>query len=205
MMIKYSINQIRKIMKRLSFFLIIGLFIHSALLAQTENPDSKTLTKEEKKAMKMAKKEEEARKRNEALLRYKAIAENKTWVLEAHTVFEKGGQSFPMNPSINFVSVEGEETTIQLSFNGILGWNGVGGITLEGKTTKYEVSDSKNTITITMTAIGSGMGPVDLLVTVGSDGNGRATISGNWGNRITFAGNFVSFEDSNVYKGTPSY
>ena len=191
--------------KKLGSLLIVVLLIINTGWAQTENPDSKNLSKEEKKALKLAKKEEDARKREEALVNYQAIAENKMWVLEAHTVFEKGGRSFPMNPSVNFVSVEDDETTIQLSFNGILGWNGVGGITLEGKTTKYEVSESKNAITITMTAIGSGMGPVDLLVTVGSDGSGRATASGNWGERITFAGNFVSFEDSNVYKGTPRY
>jgi len=192
-------------MKSFSLFLIIGLISCTGLFAQTENPDSRNLTREEKKALKMAKKEEEARKREEALVRYRTIAQDKNWVLEAHTVFEKGGQSFMMNPSINFVSVIGDETTIQLSFNGIIGWNGVGGITLEGNTTKYEVNETKNSITITLTAIGSGMGPADLLVTVGSDGNGRATISGNWGQRITFAGNFMASEDSRVYKGTPTY
>lgn len=192
-------------MKKFSLFLVIGFFSCTILFAQTENPDSRNLTKEEKKALKLAKKEEEARKREEALARFLSIAQDKQWVLEAHTVFEKGGRSFPMNPTTNFVSVIGDETTIQLSFNGIVGWNGVGGITLEGKTTKYEVSESKNGITITMTAIGSGMGPADLLVTIGSDGNGRATISGNWGQRITFSGNFVASEDSRVYKGTPTY
>lgn len=192
-------------MKRISLFLIVGLFSCTALFAQTGNPDSKNLTKEEKKALKLAKKEEEARKREEALAYFKSLAQDKNWVLEAHTVFEKGGRSFPMNPSINFVSAIGDETTIQLSFNGIIGWNGVGGITLEGKTTKYDVSESKNAITITLTAIGSGMGPADLLVTIGADGNGRATISGNWGQRITFAGSFVNSEDSRVYKGSPTY
>jgi hypothetical protein len=191
--------------KKLGSLLIVVLLVSNTGWAQTENPDSKNLTKEEKKALKLAKKDDEARKREEALVNYQTIAENKMWVLEAHTVFEKGGRSFPMNPSVNFVSVEGDVTTIQLSFNGILGWNGVGGITLEGKTTKYVVSESKNSITITMTALGSGMGPVDLLVTIGSDGSGRATASGNWGERITFAGNFVDFGDSNVYKGTPRY
>lgn len=191
--------------KKLGTLLIVVLLASNTGWAQAENPDSKNLTKEEKKAMKLAKKEEEARKREETLVRNKAIAENKNWVLEAHTVFEKGGQSFQMNPSINFVSVKGDEATIQLSFDGIIGWNGVGGITLEGKTTKYQVNDSKNSFTITMTALGSGMGPVDFLVTVGADGNGRATLSGNWGQRITFAGNFVSFEDSKIYKGSPTY
>lgn len=192
-------------MKRLSLFLVIGLFSCTILLAQTENPDSKNLTKEEKKALKLAKKEEEARKREEALTQYQSLAQDRHWVLEAHTVFAKGGRSFPMNPSINFVSVIGDEATIQLSFDGIIGWNGVGGITLEGKTTKYEVSESKNAITITLTAIGSGMGPADLLVTISPDGNGRATVSGNWGQRITFSGNFVPSEESRVYKGTPTY
>jgi hypothetical protein len=173
--------------------------------AQTENPDNKNLTKEEKKAMRKAKKEEDKRKREEALKSFEKYAEMRAWVVEAHTVFDKQGQSYQMDPSINFVGVSNEETTVQLSFTGLMGWNGVGGVTLEGKIGKYEYSSDGKSVTITMSAMGSGLGIVDIFLSVTGDGNGRATVSGNWGDRITFQGKFVSLEDSSIYKGTTTY
>jgi len=178
---------------------------YGAVWAQTENPDTKKLSKEERKALREAKKAEEARQKEIVFELNKDIANNKSWVIEAHTVFPKGGGSIPMDPTINFVSTREDETTIQLSFNGLVGWNGVGGITLDGKISKYEVNESKNAINIRMTAIGPGMGPVDLMATVDINGNGRVTVSGNWGERITFSGNFVSFGNSRIFKGTPTY
>jgi hypothetical protein len=192
-------------MKQLILFIMLSMFLCLPGFAQVENPDMQNLSKEEKKAMRKAQKEAEKRKRSENLELYEAIAEDKSWVIEAHTVFEKGGRSFPMNPTTNFVSVVEEETTIQLSFNGIAGWNGVGGITLEGNITKYQVQQTKNSINITMNAMGPGLGPVDLFARIGPNGNGRVTISGNWGERITFSGDYVAYENSRVYKGTPTY
>jgi hypothetical protein len=192
-------------MKHIIIILIFGILADLTLYGQTENPDTKTPSKEEKKALRKAQKEEEKRKLTENLEKMKVLAENRSWVIEAHTVFEKGGRSFQMNPTINFVSVLEEEVTIQLSFNGIAGWNGVGGITLEGKIQKYQLQESKNSFNISMTAMGSALGPVDLLATISPSGNGRVTISGNWGDRITFAGDYVAYGESTVYKGTPTY
>ena len=188
--------------------MIILLFISvsgTVVLAQTENPDTKELTKEEKKALKKAKKEEQKLQREEALNNFEIYANNRQWVLEAYMVFDKAGQSYSMDPNINFVGADKEQATIQLSFNGIMGWNGVGGITQDGKIGTYTITKSKSVITIRMTAMGSGMGPVDILLTVSGDGIGSATVSGNWGDRITFKGKFVPLSESSVYKGTPTY
>jgi hypothetical protein len=188
--------------------LVLIVFLISIVFsgqAQTENPDTKNLSKEEKKAMRKAKKEEEKRKRNEALIEFENLAEKREWVIEAHTVYDKQGESYQMNPTINFVGAFKEETTVQLSFNGIMGWNGVGGVTLDGKIGKYEYSNDGKSLNITMSAMGSGLGIVDIFLTVSGDGNGRATVSGNWGDRITFQGRFISLEKSSVYKGSTTY
>jgi len=172
---------------------------------QTQNPDTKNLTKEERKTMRKAKKEEDKRKRQEALIVFEQYAENREWVVEAHTVFNRQGESLQMDPTINFVGVNKEETTVQLSFNGLMGWNGVGGVTLDGKIGKYEHSNDGKSVNITMSAMGSGLGVVDIFLTISGDGNARATVSGNWGDRITFQGRFVSLQESKVFKGTPTY
>jgi len=192
-------------MKAILILMIISFSVLTTTYAQTENPDTKNLTKEEKKALKQAKKEEDKRIREEALISFEKNAEDREWVLEAYTVFGKQGQSFQMDPTINFVGVDGENTTVQLSFNGLVGWNGVGGITLDGKIGKYQVSNDGKSVSITMSAMGSSLGVVDIFLTVSGDANGRATVSGNWGERITFQGKFVSLAESRVYKGTPRY
>ena len=192
-------------MKKLFIFLLLIVCIFYTGYAQTENPDNKNLTKEEKKAMRKVKKEEDKRKREEALIEFEKYAEMREWVVEAHTVFDKQGQSYQMDPNINFVGVTKDETTVQLSFTGLMGWNGVGGVTLVGKIGKYEYSSDGKSLNITMSAMGSGLGVVDIFMTVTGDGNGRATVSGNWGERITFQGRFVSLEESTVYKGTTTY
>jgi hypothetical protein len=192
-------------MKIAHLFITLFFCVYFTGHAQTENPDTRNLTKEEKKAMRNAKKEEDKRKREEALKDFGEYAENREWVVEAYLVFDKQGQSYQMDPSINFVSVVEEETIIQLSFNGLMGWNGVGGVTLEGKIGKYEHSADGKSVNITMSAMGSGLGIVDIFLSVTGDGNGRVTVSGNWGDRITFQGKFVSLEESSVFKGTPTY
>lgn len=189
-------------------FSIVILFMASfamAGFAQTENPDTKNLSKEERKNLRKAKKEEEKRKREEALILYEKYAKDREWVVEAYTVFDKQGQSYQMDPTINFVGVAKDKATVQLSFNGLIGWNGVGGVTLDGQVGKYESSGDGKSVNINMSASGSSIGIVDIHLTVTGDGNARATVSGNWGNRITFQGNFVSLSESRVFKGTTTY
>ena len=189
-------------------FLLFGFFsicIAINAYSQIENPDARNLSKEERKELKKAKKEEEKRKREEELKKFERYVETRAWVVEAHTVFGKRGQSYQMDPTINFVGVSGETTTIQLSFNGILGWNGVGGITMDGKIGKYEYSNDGKAVILKMSAMGSRLGNVDIFLTISGNANGRATLSGSWGERIVFQGKFVSLDESRVYKGAPSY
>jgi hypothetical protein len=190
-----------------NLFILGCLFLCFAIVSfgQTENPDTKNLSKEERKALRKAKKEEEKRKREVALQEFEKYADNKQWVVEAHTVFNKEGLSFQMDPNINFVGVDKDDVTVQLSFNGIMGWNGVGGVTLDGKIGKYEYQSDKKSVTIEMSAMGSSIGMVDIFITITGDGNGRANVSGNWGERITFQGKFVSLTESTVYKGSTTY
>ena len=192
-------------MKYILFILMISTF---SINAQDK---SKKEIRQEKREARNAKRQEKKNERKgqemAAIEKVNGLLMSKEWVLEAVTVQGKrGGQVYNLNPNLNFVSVNSEEEAIvQLSFNNLIGWNGVGGITLEGKIGKYEYSSDKKSLNITMSAMGSGLGVVDMFITVSGDGNGRASISGNWGDRITFQGKFVSLEESTVYKGTTTY
>jgi len=60
-----------------------------------------------------------------------------------------------MDPTINFVRVAGEETIIQLGVHGFIGYNGLGGITLEGMITDYLFKKDEDSILIRYTAMGA--------------------------------------------------
>ena len=95
-----------------------------SLLAQSASED--------RKATKKAKKEQEEKLNIEKTNRLYGLVEQKQFVLEANTLFDKSGMSFQLNSNINFVGFDGKNATIQLAFDQLVGWNGVGGITLDG-------------------------------------------------------------------------
>ena len=104
---------------------------------------------------------------------------------------------------INFVGIKGDEGALQLGFDGLIGWNGVGGVTIDGKVTKYEVKEGKNNSspTVSLRFQGRGVGSASINVTLNSSGQASARISGDFGDRITFSGIIKSLDESTVYKG----
>lgn len=183
-------------------YVTIFLLGTGLLFAQTEesgvdNPSRKALRKQ--------KKEQKVQEQKENLLFYEKIAEEKTWVIEAHTIYNRYGNSFQMDPTINFVSLNNDKSIVQLGINGYIGYNGLGGVTFEGRLQKYEVIPEENSILIRFTAMGAVMGPVDLVARISPDGYSRITVSGNWGRRLTFAGYFVPYDTSRTYTGTPFF
>lgn len=172
----------------ISFFLVTI----SASIAQ----ENKKLSRKEKKEL----------KKQQQIEQKKAILDllsSKTWVIEAHTVFDRYNQSYQLNPTINFVGIKGEEGALQLGFDGLIGWNGVGGVTIDGKITKYEIKEGKenSSPTVNLRFQGRGVGSAIINITVNSSGQATARVNGDFGDRITFSGMIKSLEESSVYKG----
>ena len=170
----------------------ILLFTMNIVIAQ----DNKKLSRKEKKALK----KEEQIAQNKAIL---ALLESKQWVIEAHTVFDRYNQSYQINPTINFVGVRNEEGALQLGFDGLIGWNGVGGVTIDGKITRYEIKQVKERAnpSINIRFQGRGVSSATINVSVNSSGQATAKVNGDFGDRITFTGMIKSLEESVVYKG----
>ncbi len=125
-----------------------------------------------------------------------------TFVLEAQRVSNKLGEVFQLNSTTNFVYVDNGKATIQLGFDHLVGWNGVGGITITGRITKYEFDNEKKNkpIFIRMSIQGS-VGMQDITFWISSTGNGEAQVVDMRGNRIQFSGDIVSVKESSVFKG----
>jgi len=160
-----------------------------------------------------SKKEIRAERKQQELLQRDALrtiqdgwAKNKTFVLEATQVFGKKGQMFQLTPSTNFVYVNGDQAILQLSFNGLSGWNGVGGITIKGKITKYKCdSENKNKPIYIQMSIQGSEGFQDVTLWISNSGSGEAQITDIKGNRIRFTGDVVSLEESKVFIGNSRF
>ncbi|OYT15129.1 MAG: hypothetical protein B7C24_14660 [Bacteroidetes bacterium 4572_77] len=177
---------------------IFSLFVGLVFLLNVNGQEAKT------------RKEIRAQKKADLLLKNDSVrqiqeqwAANKTFVLEAQQVYNKIGEVFQLSPSLNFVYFNLEEAVVQLSFNGIVGWNGVGGITIKGRITKYEYEADNKNIPIYIEATIQGQeGFQDILVWISTNGNGEAQVTDLRGNRLKFTGEVVSLEQSRVFMGT---
>lgn len=154
------------------------------------------LSKKEKKELK----KKQLQQQKETLLN---LLESKQWVIEAHTVFDRYNQSYQINPTINFVGIKDTEAAIQLGFDGLIGWNGVGGVTIDGEVTSYEIDEGKekNSPTVNLRFKGRASGSANINITVNTSGQATARVNGDFGGRITFSGMIRSLEESAIYKG----
>ncbi|MBI9061502.1 MAG: DUF4251 domain-containing protein [Marinilabiliaceae bacterium] len=185
-------------MKRTLLFTLLLSFT-LVLFAQEEKTK---LTRKERREIK--KQEQKEYEKNLAAALAVGIDSQK-WVLEANSLSNKRGSSMPVNSTLNFIALEGDEAFIQLGSNSGLGANGVGGVSVRARVTKYEVkkNEKKGTYFLqiyTSSAIGS----FDIRMDCNSSGQiATATISGNTSRKVTYSGQLVPIEMSTVYKGTP--
>ncbi|WPP52764.1 DUF4251 domain-containing protein [Catalinimonas niigatensis] len=130
------------------------------------------------------------------------LAQNRTLVLEADALYDRYMNRYNM-VSNSFIMFDGDRVVIQTAAPGYIGYNGLGGITLNGRLTDYEVSEGKEdkpvriSAQVSTTALGHGT----LNMTISGDGSARATFRDNWGNRVTFSGQVNSLDDSVIYEG----
>ncbi len=182
-------------MKKINIALFFLLLLSTVGMAQS---------KEDKKAEKAARKEAKLEEQAMRMEPLNELIRNKTWVLEGNQLkADKGRMANNLNSNLNFVSCVGENGTVQLSFNGIVGWNGVGGVTLDGKYDSYKVTEPKKAgqgVTLQANVRGTG-GFARMTLLIQSPTQVEVRISGNWGQQITLYGSIYSPEDSRVFKG----
>ena len=128
----------------------------------------------------------------------------RTFTLEADQVVFKYGQTAYVTSNTNFVSVEGEDAVVQVAFNiPAAGPNGLGGVTVDGKVSSYEVkTDKRGTLYLSMNVMGTGISArLDISMTKGTN-NATVTITPNFNsNRMTLSGEILPTYKSTVFKG----
>ncbi len=189
-------------MKTLLTLLLAFVFVFVAFsqeeTQQLSKKEIKKLQKEQKKAEKAAEEERMAEVTS-------FMVHQQQFVLEADYLSDKYGQRVPVTPTINFILVDSVAGTVQFGSAEAIGYNGVGGVTVDGRVTKYEYSvigkkeDSYSIRLILMSSIGT----YDITLMVNSQGYADATIRGNWSGQLNYHGKLVPLTLSRVYKGTP--
>lgn len=191
-------------MKKIIYFIAMALLCSMTITLQAQEANDKAAEKAAKKEEKEAKKAAE-KAAQEALFQQALLAiNNKDFVLEADRVEGKRGQFVYVSSNTNFVAVKADEATVQLALNGAFsGPNGVGGITVEGKTSKVEIEqDKKGNVSFSMMVQGVGISAqLTFRMTKGSN-ECTATILPNFNsNRISFTGKILPTAQSTVFKG----
>ena len=181
----------------LAFVIVLGAFSQEEI-QQLSPGELKKLQKEQRKAEKAA----EADRMTELT---KFMVEQQQFVLEADYLSDKYGQRVTVTPTINFVLIDSLVGTVQFGDAMAIGYNGVGGVTVDGRLTKYEYSvigkkqDAYSIRLILMSSIGT----YDITLMVSSQGTADAQIRGNWSGQLNYHGKLVPLTLSRVYKGTP--
>lgn len=179
-------------MKQIFLVTIISLFSFSMM------GQEKAMTHKEKKELKAKENQEKI----EAL--YKLV-ETREFIVEATQVFGTSGETYTISPEINFFTVDSSSSTIQLSFVGVSGWNGIGGVTIDGNIDRYDLKELKEgkPITLMGSIIERIGGNTQFTMYVYSSGLAQVEISGKRASRITIQGRISTLANSNVYKGIP--
>lgn len=127
------------------------------------------------------------------------------FVLEADYVGNGKGQRQPVNSTLNFIAVDSLKAVIQLSTFYGSGHNGVGGITVDGSVTKYElkvIEGKRGKSYSLMLNVMTSVGIYDITLLISESGYTDATIRSLYSGQLTYNGNLVPIGISRVYKGS---
>lgn len=185
-----------------TLFIILMIISPVFLFGQDESSslsrkEQRQLAKEKRKAEQAA----EAEKQGEITA---LMLEYQRFVLEADYVAGKSGSRTPVNSTLNFVIIDSTDATLQLGSPWGMGINGVGGVTVDGNVTKYEVNNRENkkgiSYNVTLYILTS-IGTYDIQMWVSQSGRADATVRGNVSGHLTYSGNLVPLSQSRIYKG----
>jgi hypothetical protein len=194
--------------KTVIYIMSIALFLGNAMTGYGQERKASKEDRKERRQYEKEKRNEEREINKEQMVEItKRMVELQRFVLEADQLSDKYGQRVQVSPNINFIMIDSLQGTIQLGSAFSVGYNGVGGTTVDGRITKYEVNKTgkkKDSYSIQLNFI-SAIGNYDISLMIGAEGHATATIRGNWSGQLNYHGQLVPLGVSKVYKGSPSY
>lgn len=189
---------------KVNIYLLITVFLAGGnLLFGQDGRASRADIKEQRAYEKQKKMDERELERERNIEITSTMIKLQRFVLEADYLSNKYGYKVTVSPTINFLMVDSLNATIQTGSAYSLGYNGVGGQTVNGRITKYEynfVGKKKDAYNISLMFM-SNVGTYNIHLMVNAEGYADATIRGNWSGQLNYHGRLVPLGVSKVYKG----
>ncbi len=130
------------------------------------------LTRQEKKEVRKA-----VLARNFEIL--DSLINARSFVLSADFLQSRTGEVIPVVSTLNFIKVDKDRGTLQTGANSGMGYNGVGGVTAEGRIGTWKLTkDVKKQYYMLHFSLDTQLGNYDVFLTVSADNHASATISG---------------------------
>lgn len=183
-------------MKKIAAILFVSFF---TLSIQAQDANDKKLTRKEKKEI-------QKKENNEKLKMLYTLMEGRIWVIRANDVRSINGNSVNVSPDLNFVYATNTEGVVQLAFQELMGMgnNNVGGITIEGEITRYDLKQFRDNqqieCNVQINNVNGGF--VVLNISIMSTGNTTVMVSTDDGTNFTFSGFIEKQGGESIIKGS---
>ena len=171
--------------------------------AQSENTSKKEI---DRKQLRQQKKDTERVEMEKRAMVLKNMLEDHRFVIETELLKTLEGSPEPVDPFRNYIYVDSSRCAIQLSAINTIGGSRMYGSIVVGRMSKYRISESgKKVINYTVdfnASTSTGL----LIIKIRVSSNGRATAivkSASGSGSLTYTGQIVSQDVSNVFKGFP--
>ena len=179
---------------------LLGLFF-TGVTAQTAD-NRKAVRKAERAQRQQERQALDRLYHNEAV----QALDKRFFMMQTDRMMLRGGQVALVDPTTNFVSLNGETATVQVGFNAAsAGMNGLGGITVQGTASDITMrTDKKGYVFFDMNVVGIGISAAVEITLFPGNNSASVTVLPNFNmNRVTLAGKLIPYDGSAVIEGAP--
>ncbi len=187
---------------RIFVFSLLMVFVLSTSVQITAQ--ERKQTKKERKEAKKAKKEQQKKEQAALFELTKQQIKDTSFVVAADRITFKSGMNFSVTQTLNFFKVYKGEGVLQIApiSSPSLGANGLGGVTMKGQLTQYEITDKGDKIYAKITLKGT-LGTAMINVSVYGGNNAVVDVSGLFsGKAFTMYGPLEHLDDVRIFEGT---
>jgi hypothetical protein len=165
------------------------------------------LAQENRGESKAAKKEREKTEQGQRFRQARQLILDTSFVVPAETVqFKDGGMMTPVQNTINFLKMDGDEAVLQIGsdFARSAGLNSLGGITLKGKIQNLKIKDKedKNRLYLRFTLSGL-IGTAQISLSLTGSEKAMIDVDGMFSGRaFSIRGPVQTIKGTNIFEGT---
>ena len=182
----------KTIINKLEYTFLAIVFLSASFKSYSQNDK---LTRQEKKAA-----QKEQQYVNFQIL--DSMISSKSFVLEANYLENGYGVRRPVMSNINFIMVDSLNAVLQTGNDNRMGYNGVGGITAEGKISNMKITKNQKSLSFFLRfTVTTQIGFYDVAMNIYSTNSARAEITGLTAGKLIYDGWIQTLYNSRVYKG----